>query len=65
MGNRRRAGFENPSNLCKVLQVVHWPLVGFWFDKPQTQMLEYLFDDFFVFNKTDENRTLMTDLSSD
>jgi hypothetical protein len=38
---------------------------GFWFDKPQTQMLEYLFDDFFVFNKTDENRTLITDLSSD
>ena len=30
MGNRRRAGFENPSNLCEALQVVHWPLVGVW-----------------------------------
>ena len=29
MGNRRRAGFENPSNLFEVLQVVHWPLVSY------------------------------------
>jgi len=32
---------------------------GFSFDKPQIEMLEYLFDDFFVFNKIKRLRSTL------
>jgi hypothetical protein len=30
MGNRRRAGFENLSNLSEAVLVAHWLWVGLW-----------------------------------